>query len=351
MSQRKLNRRQAWRAEKIQQERNERAKKKERNLSRQMQSGELSSEQTGLVICRYSKHFEIEALEGQDKGAIHQCVSRTNLGTIVAGDRVTWRSGADKTGVIESRLERHNLLERPDNFGRLKGVAANIDQMLIVIAPQPAPQPNLIDRYLVAAELMNIKPILILNKADLISTENRASFEALLSIYSELGYNSLHVTSSRHQTPKLNNLEKVIDRRTSIIVGQSGVGKSSLVNALLPNAGLAVGDLSDTTGEGTHTTTQAKLFHLPTGGELIDSPGIRDFSLWHIDLHQLQLGFVEIAELVGHCRFRDCKHEAEPGCAVLDAIDRGRIGAKRFESYERIKQAILEQQARGFSAT
>ena len=124
-----------------------------------------------------------------------------------------------------------------------------------------------------------------------------------------------------------------------------------MVNALLPNAGLAVGELSDTTGEGTHTTTQAKLFHLPTGGELIDSPGIRDFSLWHIDLHQLQLGFVEIAELVGHCRFRDCKHEGEPGCAVLDAVDNGIIGTKRFESYERIKQAIIEQQARGFSVT
>jgi len=165
MSKRKLNRRQEWRAEKIQHERLLRSHKKERDLSRQVQSGELSSEQHGLIICRYSKHFEVEALEGDDKGNIHRCVSRTNLGTLVAGDKVVWRSGSDRTGVIESRLERSSILERPDNFGKLKAVAANINQMLIVIACQPTPQPNLIDRYLVAAELMNIRPVIVLNKS------------------------------------------------------------------------------------------------------------------------------------------------------------------------------------------
>ena len=146
MSKRKLNRRQTWRAEKIQQERNQRALKKERNLTRQIQSGELSSEQQGLVICRYSKHFEIQALEGEDQGSIHHCVARTNLGSIVAGDKVIWRAGADQSGVIEMRQERRSILERPDNFGNLKPVAANVDQMLVVIACEPEPQPNLIDR-------------------------------------------------------------------------------------------------------------------------------------------------------------------------------------------------------------
>ena len=134
MSNRKLNRRQTWRAEKIQNERNQRALKKERDLSEQVQSGTLSSEQKGLVICRYSKHFEIEALEGENKGVIHRCVSRTNLGSIVTGDIVIWRSASDLTGVIEAKLERHSLLERPDNFGNLKAVAANINQMIIVIS-------------------------------------------------------------------------------------------------------------------------------------------------------------------------------------------------------------------------
>lgn len=349
MSNRKLNRRQAWRAEKIQQERNARALKRERNLSRQLQSGKLSSEQRGLVICRYAKHFEVEALEGDDQGTIHHCVSRTNLGNIVAGDQVVWRAGADQSGVIESRLERSSLLERPDNFGRLKPVAANIDQMLIVISPEPSPQPNLIDRYLVAAELMHIRPVLVLNKADLLNEYNSDLFAELLGLYRELGYETCLVVSSRHQSPQLGDLPALINERTSIVVGQSGVGKSSLINTLLPGAKLAVGALSSATGEGTHTTTQAKLFHLPTGGQLIDSPGIRDFSLWHIDVEQLQLGFVEIAQQLGHCRFRDCSHETEPGCAIQNAVDSGLIDETRFDSYERIKAAIIEQQARGLN--
>ncbi|MEM7357607.1 MAG: small ribosomal subunit biogenesis GTPase RsgA [Pseudomonadota bacterium] len=349
MSKRKLNRRQIWRAEKIQQERNERAQKKERNLGRQIQSGELSSEQLGLVICRYGRQFEVEALEGDDQGKIHRCVSRANIGAVVAGDNVTWRAGAELSGVIEARLERRSILERPDNFGRLKPVAANIDQALIVIACEPEPQPNLIDRYLVAAELMNIRPIIVLNKADLLSDHNRSMIEQLLQLYQDLGYHTVQIVSSRHQQPQLANLPQLIDQRVSIVVGQSGVGKSSLINTLLPEAKLEVGALSEQTGEGTHTTTMAKLFHLPGGGQLIDSPGIRDFSLWHIDHLQLQHGFVEIAEQLGNCRFRDCKHENEPGCAVLKAVENGEIGKQRFASYLKIKQAIKDQHARGLS--
>jgi len=347
LNKRKLNRRQVWRAEKIQQQRSDRALRKERDLGRQVQSGELSSEQRGLIICRYSKHFEVEALEGDDRGQIHKCVSRANLGTVVAGDRVIWRAGADHTGVIESLLERHSILERPDNFGNLKAVAANIDQMLIVIACEPAPQPNLIDRYLVAAELMNIRPVIVLNKADLVTHDNKETIETLLKRYQDLGYIVSKIVSSRHQTPQLADLPDLINQRTSIVVGQSGVGKSSLINTLHPEAKLEVGDLSTTTREGTHTTTKAKLFHLPAGGQLIDSPGIRDFSLWHIDAQQLQHGFIEIAEHLGQCRFRDCKHQNEPGCAIHAAVDSGAIGAERFASYERIKAAIEDQNARG----
>lgn len=346
MSERKLNRRQAWRVEKIQQEREARSKKKERDLDRRLQSGDLSSEQHGLIICRYSRHFEVEALEGADKGLIHRCVSRKNLGTLVAGDKVIWRSGADQTGVIESRLERSSILERPDNFGKLKAVAANINQMLIVIACEPAPQPNLIDRYLVAAELMNIRPILVLNKADLIQQDNFRVFEQLLNRYQGLGYYTSKIVCSRHEATDLDNLPNLIDQRTSIVVGQSGVGKSSFINALLPDAGLEVGRLSHATGEGMHTTTKAKLFHLPGGGQLIDSPGIRDFSLWHIDLVQLQQGFIEIAALLGGCKFRNCQHEHEPGCAVLSAVKEGKISQERFNSYERTKEAMLAQQSR-----
>lgn len=346
MSQRKLNRRQTWRAEKIQQEREKRSQKNQRDLSRQEQSGDLSSEQLGLIICRYSKHFEVQALEGDDKGTVHSCVARTNLGTIVAGDNVIWRAGADHTGVIESRVARSSILERPDNFGNLKAVAANIDQMLVIIACEPEPQPNLIDRYLVAAELMSIRPVIVLNKADLVNDENRAYLDALLNRYKDLGYLTEKITSSRHKRADLASLPNIVDQRTSIVVGQSGVGKSSFINTLLPDAMLEVGDLSHATREGTHTTTKAKLFHLPLGGKLIDSPGIRDFSLWHINIEQLQNGFVEIAALLGTCKFRNCKHELEPGCAILDAVESGAIGPQRFSSYERTKEAILEQQSR-----
>lgn len=349
MSKRKLTRRQTWRAEKIQNEREQRAQKKERDLGRQVQSGTLSSEQKGLVICRYREHFEVEALEGDDQGSIHICVSRANLGSVVAGDQVIWRAGAEQTGVMESRLERRSILERPDNFGKLKPVAANVDQMLIVIACEPQPQTNLIDRYLVAAELMNIRPVIVLNKADLLNQENRPAIDDLLQLYADLGYPITRIVSSRHQAAELANLPELIDQRTSIVVGQSGVGKSSLINTLLPEAELEVGELSTQTREGTHTTTKAKLFHLPTGGQLIDSPGIRDFSLWHIDITQLQHGFVEIAAQLGLCKFRDCQHQNEPACAVRAAVESGAIGAKRFASYERIKAAILEQQSRGLS--
>ena len=353
MSGRKLNRRQTWRAEKIQQERSNRANRKQRDLATQVQSGELSSEQQGLVISRYSKHFEVEALEGEDQGKIHDCVTRSNIGSIVAGDTIVWRSGAAQTGVIESRHKRKSILERPDNFGRLKPVAANIDQMLIVIACEPSPQPNLVDRYLVAAELMNVKPIIVVNKADLL-TDQHQQIESLIAQFRSLGYEVVKIISSRHQTPDLAELPGLINGRTSIVVGQSGVGKSSLINTLLPQANLEVGALSEQTREGTHTTTQAKLFHLPQGGllqggQLIDSPGIRDFSLWHITVEQLEIGFVEIAKQLGHCRFRDCRHENEPACAVLKAVQSGEIGERRFSSFLRIKSAILEQQARGLS--
>ena len=346
MSNRKLNRRQQWRAEKIQKERQQRALNKERDLSNQIKSGDLSSEQKGLIICRYSKNFEVEALEGENKGVIHRCVSRTNLGSLVTGDIVIWRSGAQKTGVIESRLERISILERPDNFGNLKAVAANINQMLIVIACQPEPQSNLIDRYLVAATLMNIRPIIVLNKADLLCDDNRDNIETLLKRYEGLNYETVKIVSSRHQPAQLSHLNELINNQTSIVVGQSGVGKSSLINTLLPSAKLAVGELSESSGEGTHTTTRATLFHLPQGGKLIDSPGIRDFSLWHISIEQLQQGFIEIASRLGYCRFRDCKHEEEPGCAIHAAVESKEIGKERFESYQRIKQAILDQQAR-----
>ena len=351
MNQRKLNRRQQWRAEKIQQERSARAAKQERDLDQQLESSELGDEQLGLVVSRYSKEFEVEALEGRNAGQLHRCLARTNLGSIVAGDRVIWRPALASSGIIVSREPRVSVLERPDNFGRLKAVAANIDQMIVVIAATPSPQANLIDRYLVAAELLNIRPVLVLNKADLIDTNNKPMLTSLLERYANLGYCTAKVISAKNETTDLEALKSLIADRTSIIVGQSGVGKSSLINGLLPDAQLAVGELSHASGEGTHTTTRAAAFHLVNGGMLIDSPGIRDFSLWHIGIGDLQKGFVEIADFATQCKFRNCQHDAEPGCAVLSAVSKGQIDSARFASYKTTKLAIDEQQARGLGTT
>ncbi|NND81140.1 MAG: small ribosomal subunit biogenesis GTPase RsgA [Gammaproteobacteria bacterium] len=344
---RKLNRQQQARSERLQQNRADQAGQSGRDLSANHRTGDLSSAQLGLVVCRFSKHFEVEALEASHQGRVFKCVARTNLGTLVTGDKVIWKLATDGSGVIESRLDRRSVLERPDNFGRLKAVAANIDQMVIMIAVQPPPQANLIDRYLVAAELMQIRPVLVLNKTDLLAAPLQSEFDSLLNLYQALGYPVARVISSRHQTAMLDQLIPLIKGRTSIIVGQSGVGKSSMINALLPEHDIAVGALSEQSGEGTHTTTTARLFHLPDGGQLIDSPGIRDFGLWHIEPEQLQYGFIEIAQQVGHCKFRDCQHNSEPGCAVLAAVQAGTISEQRFNSFVSIKASIKEQHARG----
>lgn len=351
MSQRKLNRRQQTQAKQRHQQKKLRSTEQNRDLTRQSLSGNLSSEQRGLVIARFSREFDVEALEGEDKGTIHRCVSRTNLGAIVPGDIVIWRSGNAHNGVIEACLPRHSLLERPDSFGRVKPIAANIDQILIVVAVQPAPQTNLIDRYLVAAELMRVRPVLVLNKADLIDDDNRKALNDMLAVYHGLNYLNTTIISSRHHPAQLGDLPTLIKDHTSIVTGQSGVGKSSLINALLPDANLNIGELSYSTGEGTHTTTQAKLFHLPNGGQLIDSPGIREFGLWHINPEELQRGFIEINKASHECKFRDCQHLAEKDCAVLNAVQQGTIQAQRFESFLRIRTLIAEQQLKGLTRT
>ncbi len=344
MSKRKLNRRQRWRVEKIQQERTARAQKRERDISRQLNAGELSSEQLGLVIAHYGQQLDIEALEGEDQGKVHRCFARANIDSLVTGDRVIWRAGANLTGVIEARLERRTSLTRPDNFGQLKPIAANIDHIIMVFAAEPEPHQNLLDRYLVAAETVGIPPILLLNKTDLINDQNRAHVEGLVALYQTLGYPVIRAsTATQHG---LDELLEVLAGRTSVLVGQSGVGKSSLVKMLLPDEEIRIQELSEHTRKGTHTTTTARLFHMPTGGDLIDSPGVREFGLWHIDVHQLEQGFIEFGPHLGYCKFRDCRHLEEPGCALKAAVEDGKIDPRRLDSYFLIRQTLEEQPTR-----
>jgi len=341
MGKRKLTKQQQWRIKKIQDERSRRADKKETQAMEQLDTGDLSPEQRGLVIAHYGQQLDVEALNGENKGQLHRCFVRANIDSLVTGDIVTWRAASDGSGIIVARNDRHTALKRPDKFGQLKPVAANIDQILIVIATEPEAHNNLIDRYLVAAEAVEISPRIILNKKDLINHANRERIEHLQSLYSSLGYDWVEVSSKSQEG--LAPLQALLDDRISIFVGQSGVGKSSLIQALLPSEELRVGDLSESARKGTHTTTTAKLFHMRSGGELIDSPGIREFGLWHMDELTLADGFVEFRPFLGTCRFRDCRHSGEPGCALNQALEEGQIEASRMESYQRIRDSLEDQ--------
>jgi ribosome biogenesis GTPase len=336
MSKRKLSRQQAWRIEKIQEERAKRAARRDSAAEQALTGGELGPEREGLVVAHYGTQVAVES----EPGSSQRCHLRANLEGLVTGDRVVWCEG-DPVGVVVAQLERESVLSRPDPYGKLKPVAANIDQIVLVIAPFPQPHANLIDRYLVAAETVNIEPVILLNKTDLLDGDRalQRRMDELLAIYPTLGYRLLR-TTIKHSA--LEELHDALRERVSVFVGQSGVGKSSLVNVLLPEAELRVGALSESTQKGTHTTTTAQLFHLTCGGSLIDSPGIREFGLWHMTREQVERGFREFQPLLGHCKFRDCQHQQEPGCAILQAVESGAISEGRMGSYRRIVASLDE---------
>lgn len=338
MSKRKLTRRQQWRIEKIQEERSVRATKRDHQADEVLQESDLGPEQHGLVITHYGMQVVVEATEGEHAGQQQRCHFRSNLGSLVTGDRVVWRTG-NPLGVVVAVLPRDSALQRPDPHGDMKTVAANIDRILIVVAPYPEPHANLIDRYLVAASSIDIEPVLLINKVDRIDDSTRAKITYLETTYRALGYTVLMV-STKTETG-LDELKTYLANYTSVFVGQSGVGKSSLVNALLPESNLRVGGLSERQ-QGTHTTTSATLLHFPGGGQLIDSPGIREFGLWHMDEDEVLEGFIEFRPFLGHCKFRDCSHRHEPGCAILKGLESGEISQTRMDSYRYILRTLEE---------
>lgn len=342
MNKRKLSRQQAFRVQRIQEERIERARRRDEKAQHRQEEGQLGAEEEGRVIAHYGVQLAVEALQGPHAGQLFRCHQRTNLEALVTGDHVIWQPPADgaaddATGVITALLPRRSLLVRPDPYGKLKPVAANIDRILLVISPEPEPSALLIDRYLVACELTGIAPIILLNKTDLIRPDTAPALHALLQSYADLGYETRQVSATDQQ---LGDLLQLIRDQTVVLVGQSGVGKSSLVNVLLPNAQQRTASLSQGSRLGQHTTTTAYLFHLPEGGSLIDSPGIREFGLWHIDEAQLLEGYTEFRPFLGNCRFRNCAHREEPGCALKTAMAEGKIQAARWERFQVLRQNL-----------
>ncbi|EAR07783.1 small ribosomal subunit biogenesis GTPase RsgA [Reinekea blandensis] len=334
MSKRKLSRQQQFRIDRIQRERLERAQKKDRKADEKLNDGGLSDPESGLIIAHYGATIDVESQSGE----VYRCHVRSNLPALVTGDQVIWHRDDDGTGVISAVEPRRSILTRPDTRGRLRPVAANVDRIILVVSPAPRTPANLIDRYLVATAHDDILPIILLNKQDLLDQAPEMATE--LEQYEALGYST--VRASAKEDKGLETIQSLVKTGNSVFVGQSGVGKSSIIDRLLPDEDLKVGQISESTGKGRHTTTTARLYHIPTGGQLIDSPGIREFGLWHTAPEDLDKGFPEIYRFAGTCKFRDCTHTHEPGCRVKQAVEEGDILARRLDSFLSIRDSVDE---------
>lgn len=341
MVKKKLTNKQVRNQEKIQADRIKRALKSEQQIQQKLESGELGDEQTGLLVAHHGVHLIVEDKHGE----LHQCKSRKSIEALVTGDEVIWRAFKDGTGVIVALQPRSSVLSRPS--GRTtKPMAANVDLMVIVIAPEPLPNATTLDRYLVISELLNLKPLIITNKIDLLSGELKDTFSELTDVYANLGYDWIHV--SKKTKDGLNQLRELLRDKTSVFVGQSGVGKSSLIQELVPDADIQIGKLSTGTLLGRHTTSCARLYHLPESGSLIDSPGIRRFGLWHLSSESLIQGFKEFAPFIGQCKFRNCKHDNEPDCALIAAVETGQIHAARLKNYHELMHSHALMQPKDY---
>jgi ribosome biogenesis GTPase len=305
---------------------------------RRIKINKSSSQNKNLLTGRVISHNGYLLTVKQENNNLIKCHFKNNLGDIVTGDYVSYSESHGK-GIVQNVVNRKNILKRPNKYAKYKNkaIAANIDQIFIVIAVEPEPIEQYIDRYIVASELLNIKPIIILNKTDLLTKDNNTSINSVINIYQQLGYK---IVLNSNNGDLNNELLNELKNKCSIFIGQSGVGKSALLNQLIGNSTAKVGEISDSNIKGKHTTTKSQLYQIEDI-ELIDSPGIREFDLWDISVDELISGFVEINQYARKCEFRNCAHsENEQNCAVIYAIENNEINKSRLNSFLKIKEEI-----------
>lgn len=285
--------------------------------------------QRGRVVAAHGRQYVVELADGSRLS----CFPRGKKSEIACGDWVEFKKTSVDQGVIERIQPRQSLLYRSNKF-RQKLIAANADQILIVVACEPAFSDELVTRALLAAENQDIASLIILNKCDL--GERLPAARAQLACLSKLGYRILELSALQHAE----ELRPYLSGHTSVLIGQSGMGKSTLVNALIPEAKAATREISVALNSGKHTTTHAGLYHLDANSHLIDSPGLQEFGLAQIDRPTLEQSFIEFRPYLGRCRFRNCRHDQEPDCALRAAVAAANIDPARFALFQRIASSL-----------
>jgi ribosome biogenesis GTPase len=285
----------------------------------------LSEIQKGRVVAAFGRQYLVRLADN----SLLPCLTRGKKSDVVCGDMVEVQRSGDNQGVIERTAKRSSLLHRSDAYCE-KLIAANVSQIIIVVAAEPSFSDEVVTRCLIAAFDQNLSVLIVLNKCDLPVAAAAARLQ--LATYRAIGYNVLELSAVQD----VSALRPLLQGHTSVLVGQSGMGKSTLINALLPDAQAATREISTVLDSGKHTTTHAKLYSLDENSSLIDCPGVQAFGLHHLTLGRIEQGFIEFAQYLGLCRFRDCHHLHEPGCALLDAVAKGKIDPRRLELFQQI---------------
>ncbi len=279
----------------------------------------------GTVIAAHGRHYLVDVA-----GRKLQCVTRGKKTNVAVGDVVDLKMTSDDQAVIEAIGERKTLLYRSDQY-KSKLLAANLTRLFIVVATEPGFADDLISRSLVAAEAAGIEAHLILNKVDVAALLPKA--RERLQAYTSIGYPLHEVSARRDPGHAVATLMPLLEGQSSIFIGQSGMGKSSLINLLVPDADIAVREISAALDTGKHTTTFTRLYALNERSSIIDSPGFQEFGLYHLSEGMLERAFVEFAPFLGGCKFYNCRHLIEPQCAILQAVGEGRIARFRHQLY------------------